>query len=65
MARLRNPIPSLERCVTMSTLTWTQIDLVLFSPLEGRVPLGAMKEFLERAVAHELERMKSENPSNS
>ena len=60
MGRHLNPIPSEGRHVTLPQTLWARVDLILFSPLEGRVPLGAMKSFIEAAIERELERLSKE-----
>jgi hypothetical protein len=65
MPRPKNTIPNEARKVTMSVDVWAQVDLLLFSQIEGRIPYRANKEFFEAAVTHYLERIKNGEPVNA
>lgn len=61
MPRPPNIVPGESRKVYMSTQLWGQIDVILYSPLEGKVPYGALKEFMEAAVEHYLTKLRGIN----
>lgn len=57
MARPRNTTRSIEKNICFSEPLVNRIDLVLYSPLEGKVPFGAWKKFLTEAAEEKLKRM--------
>ncbi len=64
MSRNRSPVPGQSRGIWLPTTLWSEVDLVLFSDLESKVPYGRMKEFFVSAVTRELERLRSERVIN-
>jgi len=46
MPRPRNIIPSIQVCIMLPEDVKGRLDLLLFSEVEGRIPLGAYQNFL-------------------
>lgn len=59
MARPRNTIPSTEKNLCLPTPLVERVDLILFSPLEGRVPFAAWQRFVVAAIEEKLQRMQT------
>lgn len=56
MARPKMAIRSVEKTLCLPAPLVDRVDLILFSELEGRVPFGAWKEFVVKAIENYLER---------
>lgn len=60
MARTGRPaqvVPSVSRHIRLKAPLATELDLHLFSPIEGRVPYGALSEFIEQACRELLDKI--------
>lgn len=55
MPRPRNIIPPTQLCFHLPLDIRAQLDLLLFSKLEGRVPHGAYQEFFAARIREYLE----------
>lgn len=60
MARPRKTTRSIEKNICFDEPLVNRVDLVLYSPLEGKVPFGAWKKFLQSAVEDKLAKMLKE-----
>jgi len=58
MSRPRSTIPGMKRNIWLPITLWAEIDLFLYSPLEGKTPYGAAAEFFEAAVVRYLTYLK-------
>ena len=56
MGRPRKAIRPVEKNISLSEDLVAQVDLMLYSELEERVPFGAWKEYIERLIRADLER---------
>lgn len=56
MPRHKNIVRSLQRRLLLPEDLSAQIDLTLYSPLEGKVPYGAFPRFIETAAREQLAR---------
>ena len=45
-------------CLTLPESLWTRLTLLLYSPMEKRVPHGAYKEYFTRLVEDDLSKHK-------
>ena len=54
MARPRKAIPSVEKNISLPQDLVAQVDLELYSDLEGKVPFGAWQKYLERLIRQDL-----------
>lgn len=61
MSRPRNPIPTIKRSISLPETLWARIDILLFSELEGRIPHGALSDFLGSAATLYLKELASES----
>gem|GEM_PF-3337339 len=57
MSRPPRTIRSIEKNICFDEPLVNRVDLILYSDLEGRVPHGAWKRFLQEAVEEKLARM--------
>ena len=60
MARTGRPaqvVPSVSRHIRLKAPLATELDLHLFSPVEGRVPYGALSEFVAQACRELLDKI--------
>lgn len=55
MPARKKPIPSVYLRVALPEDLRLRLDLLLFSPLENRVPMGAYSEFLQRLLKAHFE----------
>ena len=60
MSRPRNTTPSVEVHVMLPVDTVARVNLLLFSELQGRVPLGHLAKFFDRAAKDLLEKLELE-----
>jgi hypothetical protein len=56
MARPKLIDPSVEKNISIPQSLCTRVELMLFSELEGKVPHGAWKGYIERLIREDLER---------
>ena len=56
MARPRKVIRSVEKKVYLEETLVARVDLLLFSPVEGKVPFAAWKGYLEGLIREDLRR---------
>ena len=57
MGRPQRTIRSIEKNICFDEPLVNRVDLILYSELEGRVPHGEWKRFLQEAVEEKLARM--------
>jgi len=50
--------PTKRRNITISLDLWAEMDLLLYSPLEGRIPEGMVRRFIESAIRAKLTEVK-------
>ncbi len=50
--------PTKRRNITISLDLWAEMDLLLYSPLEGRIPEGMVRKFIESAIRTKLDQVK-------
>ena len=55
MSRRKNPIPSVLLNVALPMDVHTRLSAMLYSDLEGRVPLGAYKEYFTRLLREQMD----------
>ncbi len=55
MARRKNVVPSIEKTVNIRRDLVTKVDLELMSAVDGKVPFGAWKEYIEGLIRRDLE----------
>lgn len=60
VARPRSVVPRVDTHITLPVDLSNEISLLLFSELQGRVPLGAAARFFERAARDLLAKIKSD-----
>ncbi len=58
MARPKKAISSTEKTICIPTPVVLQVDLLLFSELEGRVPHGAWAGYVTGLIMQDLEKRK-------
>ena len=56
MARPRNVTPSVEKNISLPEDLVFRVDLELHCPIEGKVPFGAWKKYIERLIREDLAR---------
>lgn len=49
-----------EKQINLPESLCAQVDLILFSPLEGRVPYGAWSKYIQRLIEQDLSRQQEE-----
>lgn len=54
MSRPRKAIRPVQKCVSLPETLIAQVDLELFSEVEGRVPFGAWQEYLMELIKADL-----------
>lgn len=54
MAKPRKAIKSVEKTVSIDEDLVARVDLELFSELEGKVPFGAWKKYLQSLILEDL-----------
>lgn len=56
MARPRKAVPSISKEISLPINLVTRVDLLLFSPIEGKVPFGAWQKYLVTLIEADLAR---------
>jgi len=56
MARPRKAIPSVSKEISLPLNLVAKVDLLLFSPIEGKVPFGAWQKYLITLIEADLDR---------
>lgn len=56
MGRPRKAIPAVSRTIQFPLDVSQALDIILYSPLEGRSPHGALSEYVVQAVREKLKR---------
>ena len=54
MGRPANTIRSIEKSISISEDLTTKVDLMLYSPLEGRVPHGAWSRYITELINKDI-----------
>lgn len=63
MPRPRNPNPPVSLEIVLRPDTKARIEILLFSPSEGRVPKGAWSQFFQLLADQALERLSTNPPT--
>ena len=64
MPRRKSITASIEKTVCLRPDLVAQVDLLLYSELEGKVPFGSWKRFIEEAIQEKLQRMRVQEVVN-
>ena len=54
MARPKNPTPSVDKTICLPAPVVAQVELLLYSPLQERVPHGAWKRYITGLIEADL-----------
>jgi hypothetical protein len=56
MPKPKNPIPSIQKNLSLPLDLVAKVDLELYSPLEGRVPHSAWARYVSQLIREDLRR---------
>lgn len=56
MGRPANTIRSVEKSISLPETVTTRVDILLYSPLEARVPHGAWSRYITELITKDLMR---------
>ena len=65
MPRPRKAIPSVEKNICLPRDVVVEVELMLFSELEGKVPFGAWQKYLEGLIRADLLKRKLPTPAET